>query len=702
MSEEKKSIHATVCISVRGKSAAPSLSKCADDMLDISPRLDAPLDNINDRYDILEQFAEGGFSTVSVAQDKNLRRFVAIKSLKPEVKGRDTFITEAKIVAQLDHPAILPIYGLSGDREKGLHLCMKLVNGETLTEYLKSVALSGNDSDAAIRRRIEIFIRVCDAITYAHARNIIHGDLKPDNIVVGEYGEVYVVDWGLSKKVGKDGFYRRPTFSGTPRYFAPETLRDWKIGKASEVFTLGLILQEIVTLQKATLGEGIAACNVVPLEQIYGVPINSALTAIIHKATAWEIKDRYASVEAFADDLRRYLSGDSISALPDNSFTQFARWAYRRRKECVAGALAILCIFAAIAAAAIFRQYKTARELHEQSRAINYLNDRTATVAAHLDITMLQIQEQLLALARICAYMLQHNNAAAPDAWKTAFLPSLSELNKSNDEMIYSPYYKRLVAMDYGIYQFAPTADREKGIEFMRHTSPVLCKMRNIVLGSQSGYSFDPADYERLKMAYLYSGFPVRSVYIGTENGLKLLYPWRGNYPREVDPRKREWYKLARDRRAPVWGKPYMDFDSVSGLSIPCSVPIIGFDDKVVGVVGLDLSINKITERILNKGNVGAYVIEKAVVTRSGEVVFSSRSKYFNKKFDPEKFHKDADFKLPLFETHEVRKRILDSGRDYGTFIIGNKIYSFAVLEVLDAFFVVVADYDKLKAHIRK
>lgn len=661
----------TVSISVDNAEAV--LNELTNQEPELAPELDAPLGDVAVRYDVLGKFAEGGFSTVHVAQDRNLRRFVAIKTLRPEVRARDSFISEAKTIAQLDHPAILPVYDLSGDDHGGLHLSMKLVDGVTLRGLIRR-------GDIPLARRLDIFLRVCDAITYAHARNIIHGDLKPDNIVCGDFGEVYVVDWGLSQKCAPDGYAKARKVCGTLRYMAPETRDCGMLGKLSEVYTLGVILREVA-----------------------GVDVDRALGAIIDKAARKAPEDRYPAVEALADDLRRYLAGEPTTALPDNALTRFARWAIRRRKECVAGVLAVLFICAALTAAAIFRQLQTTREAHEMSRCFDYMNNRTATVAAHLDTTALQIQEQLSALARICAYLLEHNPGS--DAWQSAFRPPLAEIGKTEAGMFYSPYYKRLTAMSYGLYTLAPDADKEKCVGFMRQISPALRKMRNIVLGSVGGYNFAPAEYERLQMAYLYDGAPVRSVFIGTADGLKILYPWRGTHPRDTDPRKREWYKSAMTRRGPAWGKPYMDFASVSGLSIPCSMPIIGFDGTLRGVVGLDLSLNKLTERILSRGNIGDYVIGKAVINRRGEEVFSSKSQYFNRKFDPEKFHEDAEFKLPLFAAPEIRDRILKSGQGYGTFIAersGRKVlYSFAYLEVYGMFFVTVADYDKLKKHIR-
>ena len=700
-----------------------NISRYTNDKPDTTAQLDAPLSNLDTRYSMLEEFAQGGQATVSIARDRNLRRVVAIKSLKEEAEKHpeivDAFVAEAKVTAQLDHPAIIPIYGLTGDERKGIHLSMKLVNGRTLRDYLRNISLNYRvkgiknfNEGAQLRKRLEIFLRVCDAIAYAHHRNIIHRDLKPENVMLGEYMEVYVVDWGLAKVIEKDDDPADDQkISGTPRYFPPEALNGKKCDARSDIFTLGLILQEIVTLQFAVKGqdekefmERIMTGQLEPVRHLFNWRIDKALQAIIRKATAYRAEDRYQTVAELADDIRRYMGGFSISAVPETIFTKFSRWSSHYWKEFVAGGLAVLLVFAAITAYSIFLQLRYAREMNLQSRAVNYIYNRTATVAEHLNITALQIQEQLLALARISAYLLSHNPGTDEDSWRKEFLPNLSDIGKTEKGMFYSPHYKRLTSLDFGLYMFAPDADRAKCLEFLRKTSPVLRKMKNIVLGSQSGYNFDPKNYEKLKMDYLYNGFPVRSVFIGTSDGLKLLYPWRGNYPRVVDPRRRTWYQSVQDKREPVWGKPYMDFDSTAGLSIPCSVPIIDLQEKFRGAVGLDLSVNKLTERILKKGNIGSYVIEKAVINLAGETIFSSKSVYFNQKFDPGKIHRNAEFKTPLFRSGDIRSRILKKDKGYGTFIIdqnGRKtIFSYAHLEVWNMYFVVVADYDELVKHV--
>ena len=695
---------------------------------DLSPKLESPLSNMDSRYSILEEFAQGGLSTVSIAQDKNLRRIVAIKSLKEDARKKkeiaDSFVAEAKVTAQLDHPAIIPIYGLTGDEKSGIHLSMKLVNGKSLRDYLRNLILNYRirgikafDEDAQLRKRLEIFLRVCDAIAYAHHRNIMHRDLKPENIMLGKYMEVYVVDWGLAKVIS-NGNDNTPTpenakISGTPRYFAPEILRGETCDIRSDIFTLGLILQEIVTLQFAIKGkdekeymEHIIGGEQAPIKHLFKWHIDKPLQAIIRKATAYSLEDRYQSVEELSEDLRRYMAGLSINAYPDNILMKFSRFAYQRRQGFMALFMALILLSGSITVYAIYRQLQTSREMNIQNRAINFIYNRTAFVSEHLNITALHIQEQLSALSRLVAYLISYNHENDEHEWEKLFRPTYQKIGKTEQNMFYSPHYKRMISLDFGIYTFAPDTDPVKGVELIKHISPVLTKMKYIVLGSESGYTFDQKDYEKLKMKYLNTGFPVRSVYIGTRGGVKLLYPWRGNYPRKVDPRERLWYRAAKEKSGPVWGKPYMDFDSISGLCIPCSVPIIDLDGNFRGVVGADLSVNRLTQSILSRGNIGDYVIEKAVISREGEIIFSSKSNYFNKKFDPDKYHTNAEFKTPLFRSWDVRSKILKGNKDFGTFIVVQRgrqvIYSYAHLEVFNMVFVVVADYEKLVQHILK
>lgn len=316
--------------------------------LDVSSTLESTLDDVSGKYAMLTEFAQGGTATISIARDRNLRRLVAVKSLKKDAENQPqllkSFVTEAKVTAQLDHPGIIPIYGLSRDEDNGIHLVMKLVDGKTLREYLRNFVMNyrirGVDSfdpTVQLRKRLEIFLHVCDTIAYAHHRNVIHRDLKPENIMIGKYMEVYVMDWGLATVVSEDDQPSDNKISGTPRYMAPEVLREEPLDVRSDIFTLGLILQEVVTLQYAVNGnddvellDHILKGKLEPVVHRFGRKIDKNLKAIIRKATAHDLKDRYQTAGDLAEDLRRYMGGFAVSAKPETAWNKFMRMFFGR------------------------------------------------------------------------------------------------------------------------------------------------------------------------------------------------------------------------------------------------------------------------------------------------------------------------------------------------------------------------------------
>ena len=136
---------------------------------------------------------------------------------------------------------------------------MQLINGITLKEYLSRTLAEHRKHKQSkeivtrlLQERLEIFLRICDAIDYSHSKGIIHCDIKPDNVMIGRYGEVYVMDWGIA---AADGCNRKANLDGTPAYMPPETLRDGITNKQTDVFALGMLLNEIVTLRSSIQGE---------------------------------------------------------------------------------------------------------------------------------------------------------------------------------------------------------------------------------------------------------------------------------------------------------------------------------------------------------------------------------------------------------------------------------------------------------------
>ena len=160
------------------------------------------------RYNEVEAIGEGGMGTVVRAHDVGLDRDVAIKRLRPELGDGESlqrFLMEAKATGQLEHPNIPPVYELGQDEQGNPYFALKLVRGQSLQQLIKRLR---EESDAALHdhyrftHRLAIFQKVCEAVAYAHERGILHRDIKPDNIMVGEFGEVFLMDWGLAKDQG--------------------------------------------------------------------------------------------------------------------------------------------------------------------------------------------------------------------------------------------------------------------------------------------------------------------------------------------------------------------------------------------------------------------------------------------------------------------------------------------------------------------
>jgi serine/threonine protein kinase len=282
---------------------------------------DVPAERFEDRGEI----ARGGMAAVRSLWDRLLERPLAMKVLERDRSevARARFVEEARITGVLDHPNVLPVYDLSFDPDSGLpKLLMKLVEGQTLGALLQETRVP--PSGARLERLLDVVLRVCDAVSFAHSRGVIHRDLHPGNVMVGSHGQVYVMDWGLAVRLGDlpsmDATPAGSSFgSGTPAYMAPEQAwgRTSEIDERTDVFGIGGILYEMLTLRAPfeptadvdalTLAR---RCRVVPPEET--IPTGSPparLCEIIMRAVAASPADRYQSVEALRDDVERFLRG---------------------------------------------------------------------------------------------------------------------------------------------------------------------------------------------------------------------------------------------------------------------------------------------------------------------------------------------------------------------------------------------------------
>jgi serine/threonine-protein kinase len=295
------------------------------------------------RYAREEELGRGGMGVVHLLSDARIGRHVAMKAVRKSAgpDGATRFLREARVQGQLEHPAIVPVYDLGVAPDGSPYFTMKRLKGMTLREILEGHRNQAPEImvQCSRRRLLTEFVNVCQAIEFAHTRGVLHRDLKPNNVMLGCFGEVYVLDWGVAKIAGvpdevleepddevsdtEDGSSdatARGAVLGTPGYIAPEQLRGDidEIDARSEVYALGAMLFEILTLQplhvrdrsrsmlESTLKGADARASVRAPEQ----EVPPELEDICVKATALAREDRYQSVAELLDDLQRYLDGD--------------------------------------------------------------------------------------------------------------------------------------------------------------------------------------------------------------------------------------------------------------------------------------------------------------------------------------------------------------------------------------------------------
>ncbi|HEY2856544.1 MAG TPA: serine/threonine-protein kinase [Gemmatimonadaceae bacterium] len=272
------------------------------------------------RYEILETLGEGGMGTVYLAHDRELERDVALKVLRaaaPSSDDRERILREARILASLEHPGIVPVHDVGVLQDGRLFYVMKRVKGERFDQFVH-----GEHSRTELLRAL---LQVCDAISFAHAAGVVHRDLKPQNIMLGAFGEVLVLDWGVAKwqreLAGPDN---ANTVAGTPGYMAPEQLHG-VVDSRSDVFGLGGILFFLLTGQHPS--SSIATDGEWREEQ----SIPTALRAICERSRADNPANRYPTAQAMASDIINFLDALPIAAHTESLVERLARVASRHR-----------------------------------------------------------------------------------------------------------------------------------------------------------------------------------------------------------------------------------------------------------------------------------------------------------------------------------------------------------------------------------
>ncbi|MEO8181143.1 MAG: serine/threonine-protein kinase, partial [Deltaproteobacteria bacterium] len=314
------------------------------------------------------EIGRGGIGRVLLAMDQHLGREIAIKELlqdsqegdrggvDPELMTR--FLAEARITGQLEHPNIVPVYELGRRADGRLYYTMRMVRGETLSTALERAR--------TLPERLVLlshFAGLCHAIAYAHSRGVVHRDIKPDNVMIGEFGETIVLDWGIAKIQGEPDVpgARQPRgvtvlgetshgdLVGTPLYMSPEQARGEvdQIDEASDVWSLGVVLYVLLCGRPPFLGQTTEEVVALVTEGRH-VPVQrseplapSELCAVVERALRVDKAERYPSVRELAADVAAFMSGARVRAYDYSALELFRRF-YRRHRAAAIVALVVL------------------------------------------------------------------------------------------------------------------------------------------------------------------------------------------------------------------------------------------------------------------------------------------------------------------------------------------------------------------------
>lgn len=379
-------------------------------------------------YELLEEIAQGGMGVVYKARQVSLNRIVALKMIRagafPSLVEVQRFHQEAEAAASLNHPHIIPIYEI-GEHEGRHYFSMKLVEGGSLYQHIADIGLNAALSRGETRRRQQEIARlmtvVAQAVHHAHQRGILHRDLKPANILLDVERQPHVTDFGLAKRVERDGgLTQTGAIIGTPSYMAPEQAGGAKVlTTQADVYGLGAVLYEMLT-EKAPFKADNVLDTLMQVRQqepvrprVLNWQVDSDLETICLKCLEKRPDHRYSSAEALAEELGRFLRGEPIQGRPIGRLARVVRWCRRNRTiaALVAGLQLTLVALLVLAVGSNLRIQQALEEKDKQRR--NAIDQGKAAVA--------ESYKALLSETRVL-------RAARPAGWRTRALANLRRL----------------------------------------------------------------------------------------------------------------------------------------------------------------------------------------------------------------------------------------------------------------------------------
>ena len=677
-------------------------------------------DGVATRFEVQNLLGEGGMGSVFVAHDRGLGRVVALKRLREGSENDQglmrRFILEAQIGAQLEHPNIVPLYSFEHSEGGAPAITMQLLEGATMSSYIQSAGEAPKEARAmrgeySLKERIGTLLGVCEAIHFAHERGVIHRDLKPDNVMLGRFREVYVMDWGLARIVGSpidlaaergretdvgppappavedpellehlasvlapqaesepalpSTATRQGEVMGTVQYMPPEQalgLID-QVGPAADQYSLAVMLQELATLRPARSRTNTMAAlsdalqnQLAPPIDVDDRPMHPALVAIVARATQKEPAARYPNVRAMTDDLRRFIRDEPVSVYEEGLARQLVRVAARR--PVLAMAILSLCSFVA-SAAIVLSLVRDARQTARQARELE--NTRRVLVSASsrahdVDVELSDLAADVEAIGAATVELLDRNAQDFDHTQRP--LPALSAS----------------AAYGGGAVSFEGIAVNWPGKTASAELPANAAKLaraerwlRQAVVDSLP--SDDRKGSVAQQNAALVAGRgQLLRAFVGLEDGVFTQFPAREI---SADPRNRPWYRMASGNPELHWTRPVVDA-AMRTLRISA---VLGLRSQgsFIGVAGCDLRVSSLARRLALDlpGFRRAYL-----VTEDGRIAVSDslEASLLARTTNP-----DEDLNLPGVDDPVLAARL--AGPDRGGYLeSGERLFVFAKL----------------------
>ena len=585
----------------------------------------AHLNDLEDRFELESKLAEGSRYVVSVGEDLGLERQVAIYSLRDDKllnpDERANFIAEAEISAQLDHPSVLPVYAVSRDYRGGLHSAVKLTDGTDLRKYLNKVVshyrsdgFHAAEEAAALAFRLELILGITDGLVYAHSRGVVHSNLHPQNILIGEYHEVYIKGWGFAQIVSSGDAPRKKSKApelSDPRFVAPELVSGADPAVSSDVYALGMMLYETVTLHPPYPDDSapevlqhIRNSETPPIEHRFGGAIDPDMRAIIQKAIAPDPEKRYATVNELAEDIRRFMHVEEVSVRRIGMSKRFAKLIRAHHRGMFFCFLTLIVLLGAIFAYNILNDVRLARISYLDDHVLGRAQASCRKTAHELNLQAEKFNDMLVSIKAETEFLLSdhlkdntisNRYLVPPDKWDGTPRPEHSAAY--DDEVSFRK-------IESG------RADDLNDPRFIRLGLIQPTLFRYMLLAPLNAYVSKsvPEQIKRL----LQDDSPIYRFQILLADGSSLHYPYTAkpepaHYPDSVKPEPQpspetDWYRhtVAAQNKTASWDHPVKLNDG--RVVLPVSIPL-GTGDKPEGAAAILVSGRYIDRILSNAGN---------------------------------------------------------------------------------------------------